>query len=139
MATLTEDFEDTTYVVPISGDWVRTDLDSRTGSWSLGAVDALEDSTDITLPAGVQTVRFWYNGNIDDFSLFSVELDGVSAGDFPSTGGSWVQSPLINALGRTTLNIFAGSFATSTTVFIDDLVITTPDVSGEFFAWGIPI
>jgi hypothetical protein len=139
MATLTEDFEDTTYVVPLSGDWVRTNAAAHAGSWSLGAQNATEETATFTLPSSALTVRFWYNAVIDDFSILSVELNSVSIADLTTTGGSWVQSAILNVAGGGALSFFAGSFATDITAYIDDLVIETSDSAGEFSAWGIPI
>ncbi|MFF9261992.1 hypothetical protein [Streptomyces longwoodensis] len=152
-----EDFEDTTYAVPIAPggnlSWVRTQTRYNSGTWSLrsGAITNNQTSDAVvTLPAGTTELRFWYRVSSEPAGpgftgdRFVVLLDGVQAmtaqGEVP-----WSQA-ILDVTGKTTVTfryIKDNSAASGEdAAFIDDLLLTTPapyraDTAGSQLATGI--
>lgn len=138
MATITEDFEDTSYVVTWTGsDWFRSTANSHSGNWSLSNegqfLTTLEVSFDI--PPGAVSARFWYfvpylavgevevNVLADSTQLFSITEDQV-----------WAQTPVLNVEGRQRLRVRYTVDIDEDVMFIDDLTFTTIDSIDN--GWG---
>ena len=129
-----EDFEDTTYVVSITGNWTRTNATAATGSYSLrSAAISHNNSTQavVQVPAGAQGMTFAYRVSTEYFyDVFEVLAGGQVI--FTASGESdWVQSPVLNVSGQSTVT-FRYTKDTSDSagldaVFIDDLTFITPD------------
>ncbi|MEU1908102.1 hypothetical protein [Streptomyces hygroscopicus] len=104
---ITEDFEDTTYDVTISGGgdlpWTRTSAQFHTGAWSLrsGAITNNQTSeATLTLPTGATRLTFWYrvsseaSGTGFEGDRLLVLVDGVQALRAQGTGGGWTLASL---------------------------------------------
>jgi hypothetical protein len=98
---ITEDFEDGSFNVSISGDWALATDQFHAGTQSLKSAE-IDDSESsdavVTIPTGYTHVKFWYRVSSEeccDFFQFLLDTDvALSVGG--ETG--WVESPLI-ALG----------------------------------------
>lgn len=133
MADLVEDFEDTTYVVPISGTWARSNSRAHTGTWSFkSAVIADGESTEavFTVPADALTVTFWRRLSSEpgqDFLRFFLD----TTQQFASSGDvDWILSPTYNVSAVSTITFrYSKSAAGSVgddAAYIDDVTFTFP-------------
>lgn len=152
-----EDFEDTTYVVPIASagalPWTRTQTRYNSGTWSLrsGAITNNQTSDAvITLPAGTTETRFWYRVSSEASGpgftgdRFLVLVDGAQVmtaqGEIP-----WTQA-ILDVTGKTTLTLryVKDNSAASgeDAAFVDDMSFTgwaphRADTAGSQLAAGI--
>jgi hypothetical protein len=128
MATLVEDFEDTTYITPISGAWTRVSAEAHGGTWSMQC-DTPEPlsaiSHTVTIPAGATSVRLWsYGASEDTDNTFAVSIDGVD--EYTSFAKNfWEQTPELSLVGASTLEIMVGSGFADLIYYVDDIVFTT--------------
>lgn len=145
MATITEDFEDTTYNVSFIGGhaWGRSQLSVRPGGgeWAFKSpVTAHGGTSDlhIIVPDGAVTLQFWYvvssEENWDFFRVFT--YDGVDYTQFLVAHGIgvWTQSSVIDVSGADWIMFrYAkddGNSIGLDAAFIDDVTFTTPAVAG---------
>lgn len=136
--TVVEDFEDTTYAVPISGTWTRTSATANTGSWSLrSAVIGHSATTDavVTVPAGATAMQFAFRVSSESgFDFFRIFIDAAQVGE-TSGLGTWTASPAYDVTGASTVtfryvkdvSVVAGDDA----AYIDDLTFTVPAGAGR--------
>jgi hypothetical protein len=129
MATLIEDFEDTSYVTTISGAWARTSGSVHGGSWSMQCDSPAANTSathTLTIPSGATSVRLWASGESFDESIFEVQVNGVAQFEYDLETGGWQQSPEISLVGATTLAFFIGAgFFGNPVFFVDDITFTT--------------
>lgn len=144
MATVVENFDDTTYTISFGAPWTRVtnSVHAGAGSWSSGAMSTIAfRETACTIPAGAKTVQFWYRLQTTGPMTLGAELDGVQAAEYAATGTVWAQSAVISIGAQTTFSITTGnnSSTITTTGWIDDVVFTIPDAPTGFMGWGVPI
>ncbi|MEU1805832.1 hypothetical protein [Streptomyces sp. NPDC019937] len=140
-ATVLEDFEDTTYTVPIAAGgslpWTRTSAQAHAGTWSLrsGAITNNQTSDAIvSIPSGATTFSFWYRTSSEasgpgfEGDRLLVLVDGVQALRAQGTT-AWTQFTA-DVTGKTAVTFrYAKDNSASSgedAVYIDDLAITIP-------------
>jgi hypothetical protein len=134
MATLVENFEDTTYVTTISGSWSRTSSVAHGGSWSLQTGTAAantELNVSISIPDGATSVNLWLQcDSAEEFAAVTVEVDGSVA--YTVNGGNagdWFQTTEISLSGASSLAVYVrGGFSFSATGYVDDITFTTEEI-----------
>ncbi|MFG6197728.1 hypothetical protein [Nonomuraea sp. JJY05] len=133
MADLVEDFNDTTYVVSISGSWARSTVTPRQGAGCFKSATITDNGTTdctVTVPAGASSVRFWYRvsseSNYDWFQFF---IAGTEKTEVKVSGAaSWTQSPEYPVTPGQTLTFRYSKDGSNSTAedsaYIDDLTFT---------------
>lgn len=133
MATILEDFEDATFVVPIAGTWTRVQGTAAAGSWSLRSAAIghnSETDAEVTVPAQATSLTFSYQvSSEEDFDEFFVLVDAVQVLD--ASGNVPWTSTTINVTGASTVtfrykkdeSVNGGQDA----AWIDQLSFTVPD------------
>ncbi|WP_442803370.1 hypothetical protein OG411_17275 [Streptomyces pseudogriseolus] len=133
-----ENFEDTTYAVQITNGgnlpWLRTNIHSYTGSWSLrcGVISNNQTSDAIvSVPPGMQTLTFSYRvssepaGTGFEGDRFLVLVDGVQVLRAQGTTAVWTRATIdVAGKGRVTFR-YAKDNSTASgedAAWIDDLV-----------------
>jgi hypothetical protein len=128
---ISEDFEDDTFNVTITGDWVRSNAAAHGGTWSFGSPDIDNgQSADavVTVPSGATHVQFWYKVSSEaGFDEFRVIINSVvvleASGEI-----DWTQSAALALDGATdvTFRYIKDSSVTEGTdeAFIDDLIFS---------------
>lgn len=126
---VTEDFEDASLNISLSGTWARSSTTAATGSWSLrsGTIghSAATDAT-VSVPAGAVTVQFSYRVSSEQgFDFFRFYVGGSL--QFESSGEVvWIRSPAFNVSGSSTITFrYIKDGATVSgldAAFVDDVV-----------------
>jgi hypothetical protein len=133
-----ENFEDTTYAVQITSGgnlpWLRTNIYSYTGSWSLrSGVISNNQTTDaiVTVPPGMETLTFSYRvssepaGTGFEGDRFLVLVDGVQVLRVQGTPAAWARTTIpVAGKARVTFR-YAKDNSTASgedAAWIDDLV-----------------
>ncbi|MER6171348.1 hypothetical protein [Streptosporangium sp. NPDC001681] len=134
MASISEDFEDTSYAFTIAGTWARSSVTPRAGSWCFKSATIGHSATTdaaITVPTGATTLRFWYRVSSESgYDFFRVLVGGVQVLETSGTV-AWTQSAEISVAAATQV-VFRYVKDTSQTAgedaaYIDDVVFTTPE------------
>lgn len=151
MAVIIEDFNDTSYVVPINfgsshwGGWTRLSSGGRTGgclaspqpmAWG----EAATITCTVTLPQGCTSVRFWYRVSTEIWDEFQFYIGNRSTPALTESGEvPWTQSPAFNVTGVSNIRFVyaideldAGG---QNRIWIDDIEFTIPDVN-VIHGWG---
>lgn len=130
-----EDFEDTTYNVAISGTWARNNTRAHSGSWSFKSATIGNSATTdavVTVPTGATSMSFWWFTDTEPgFDGLSVLFNGVATPFYVSgQSTSWSQSNL-DVTGVSTVTFrYQKDSSTSTgadAVWIDDLTFFSSD------------
>ncbi|MEU3161413.1 hypothetical protein ABZ753_28895 [Streptomyces griseoincarnatus] len=135
-----ENFEDTTYAVQITNGgnlpWLRTNIHSYTGSWSLrcGVIGNNQTSDAIvTVPPGMETLTFSYRVSSEESGpgfegdRFLVLVDGVQVLRVQGTSAVWTRTTIdVAGKGRVTFRYAKDNSAAAgeDAAWIDDLVFT---------------
>lgn len=130
-ATISEDFEDTTYDLPFTGTWARANDQAHGGSWSLKSASIGNNATTdavMDVPPGAREVRFWYKVSSEaGWDFFRLLVDGAEVFRASGTVG-WVQSAAIDVEGASTVTFRytkdAGTVAGSDASWVDDVVFS---------------
>ncbi|GAA2411733.1 MULTISPECIES: hypothetical protein [Nonomuraea] len=133
MAELIENFDDTTYVVPITGTWEWTSTSPRAGAgcFRSGTIghSASTDAT-VTAPTGASKVKFWYRVSSEaSYDFFRFLINGVEKTEVAAAGAvSWTESPEFPVAPGDTLTFRYSKDSSNATgedaAFIDDLTFT---------------
>ncbi|MFA7264845.1 MAG: hypothetical protein WC054_00795 [Candidatus Nanopelagicales bacterium] len=131
ITSLTEDFEDTTYVTTISGPWTRVNTTPQSGSWCFKASTIGNSASSVAtfvVPANATQVQFWYrvSSEVNDFFRFAV--NGVQQMQASGTSAVWTQSAAYAVVpGQNITFTYIKNAATtggSDTVWIDNVTFT---------------
>ncbi|MBG0819021.1 hypothetical protein [Planomonospora sp. ID82291] len=133
MAELVEDFNDTSYVVTISGNWGRSTTTPYQGSGCFkSAVIDHGGNTEatVTVPAGATKVKFWYRVSSESgYDMFRFFINSTEQTAVTSSGAvNWTASPEFDVSPGQTLT-FRYSKDSSSAVgedaaYIDNLTFT---------------
>lgn len=136
--TVTENFEDATLNVTITGTWARASGTAHTGTWSLkSATIGHSAQTDavVTVPAGATSMTFWYKISSESgFDWVRFFLDGVQYFvETPTSGEHDWQRITVDVTGVSAVTFRyvkdSGVVGGSDAAWIDDLSFTIPPIS----------
>ncbi|MEQ4723783.1 hypothetical protein [Nonomuraea sp. B19D2] len=144
MAVILEDFEDDSFAVSITGDWIRTnDQPLQGGSCYRSAVITDDQVSEVVVqvPAGAATVEFWYRMSSEEgYDTFDVDFGDTTvlrmSGDVP-----WMYSGRLSMAGVTQVTFRYSKDSEQSdgedAAFIDQLIFNdTPAVWSNTFDVG---
>ncbi|KAB1925152.1 hypothetical protein F8280_12135 [Micromonospora noduli] len=139
---VTEDFEDTSYAVSISGTWARDNSRSQSGSWSFRSANIGDDQTSdavVTVPAGATSMSlWWWTDSEEDFDYLHVLLDGDEFFVASGQSVSWAQETFdVTGISTVTFRYVKDGSASdgADAVWIDSLTFGSTRFYGEVPAW----
>ncbi|GAB2468419.1 hypothetical protein GCM10027187_40770 [Streptosporangium sandarakinum] len=136
MGALVEDFDDTTYVVSVTGTWARSTITPYQGAGCLRSktiTDGDKSEATVTVPATATAVQFWYRVSSEaTYDTFQFFINGVEKTEVKASGEvEWTQSPVFPVSAGNTLLFRYSKDTTSKAgedaAYIDELTFTIPD------------
>ncbi|MFC4014577.1 hypothetical protein ACFOY2_45655 [Nonomuraea purpurea] len=137
MGELVEDFNDTAYVVSISGNWARSTVTPRQGAGCFKSATIGDNGTTdctVIVPGGASSVRFWYRVSSEaSYDWFRFLIAGAEKTEVAAAGTvPWTQSPEFAVTPGQTLT-FRYTKDTSASsgedsAYIDDLTFTIDEM-----------